>query len=216
VISVSDSGSGMPELVREHAFEPFFTTKESGRGTGLGLSTVYGFVKQSKGSIRLRSAPGSGTTVTMILPCPNDADDAGGAGGASARGDGRVGAVRAGLKVLLVEDEAEVRKVVRSHLEALGCVVADFGTAEQALASLSEPAGFDLLLTDVALGAGLRGTELARRVRVRWPAVAVLLMSGYAAEAIEEGAQGWALLRKPFDRAELSRAITRSLAAARA
>jgi PAS domain S-box-containing protein len=210
-ISVSDSGSGMSDPVREHAFEPFFTTKESGRGTGLGLSTVYGFVKQSKGSIRLRSAPGSGTTVTMMLPCPDEADDA---VAARAHNDARVGPVRAGLRVLLVEDEAEVRQVVRHHLESLGCVVGDFGTAEQALASIDDHAGFDLLLTDVALGPGMRGTELARRVRSRWPAAAVLLMSGYAAETTEEGA--WAVLRKPFDRAELAGAITRSLAAARA
>jgi CheY-like chemotaxis protein len=207
-ISIADTGAGMSELVREHAFEPFFTTKESGRGTGLGLSTVYGFVKQSKGAIRLRSAHGSGTTVTMLLPCADDAGDA------QARDEARTGRVRAGLKVLLVEDEVEVRRVVRHHLEALGCVVEDFGTAEQALASSGAHADFELLLTDVALGAGMRGTELARRMQARWSGAAVLLMSGYTAETIEGGAHRWVLLRKPFDRTELAAAITRSLTAA--
>ena len=207
-IDVADTGEGMPDDVRGRAFEPFFTTKELGRGTGLGLSTVYGFVKQSRGSIRLRSAPGAGTTVTMILPCPRAES------GTPAHDVSDTSRVRSGLKVLLVEDEPEVRSVVAHHLRSLGCVIDDFGTAEQALASLEPRHEHELLLSDVALGPGMRGTELARQVRARSPRVAVLLMSGYSAETIE-GVGAWEVLRKPFDRAELARAVARALAAPR-
>jgi PAS domain S-box-containing protein len=205
-IDISDTGEGMPEDVRSRAFEPFFTTKELGRGTGLGLSTAYGFVKQSRGSIQLRSAPGAGTTVTMILPCPRDE------AARPARDPGVAGLVKRGLKVLLVEDEPEVRSVVSWHLRALGCVVDEFASGEQALASLEAKAGQDLLLSDVALGSGMRGTELARHMRLRAPRMAVLLMSGYSAETAEGGgASTWEVLRKPFDRDELARAVARAL-----
>ena len=205
-IDITDTGDGMPDEVRERAFEPFFTTKEIGRGTGLGLSTVYGFVKQSKGSIRLHSAPGAGTTVTMILPCPPLE------AGPRGRERGDTSLMKAGLKVLLVEDEPEVRAVACRYLRSLGCEVVDFGTADQALASLALQSDFELLLTDVALGPGMRGTELARLVQARLPGIAVLLMSGYAAETIESrGALAWELLRKPFDRAQLAGAVARTV-----
>jgi PAS domain S-box-containing protein len=205
-IDIADTGEGMPDDVRERAFEPFFTTKEIGRGTGLGLSTVYGFVKQSRGSIRLHSVPGAGTTVTMILPCPGDA------AAEHSRDAGDTSLMKAGLKVLLVEDEPEVRSVVCRYLRSLGCIVDDFGSADQALASLALYDDFELLLTDVALGPGMRGTELARLVQARVPGIAVLLMTGYAAETIEgHGVVGWELLRKPFDRAELARAVARTV-----
>ena len=205
-IDIADTGDGMPDEVRERAFEPFFTTKEIGRGTGLGLSTVYGFVKQSKGSIRLHSAPGAGTTVTMILPCPPLE------AGARGRERSNTSLMKAGLKVLLVEDEPEVRAVACRYLRSLGCEVVDFGTADQALASLALQSDFELLLTDVALGPGMRGTELARLVQARLPGIAVLLMSGYAAETIESrGALVWELLRKPFDRAQLAGAVARTV-----
>ena len=206
-IVITYTGEGMPDDIRQHAFEPFFTTKEPGRGTGLGLSTVYGFVKQSRGAIRIRSAPAAGTAVTMFLPCPDDET------GARARDAGDVSRVKAGLKVLLVEDEPEVRRVVCRHLQSLGCVVGEFGTAEQALAGLAARADFDLLLTDVALGPGMRGTELARRVRADFPRMGVLMMSGYSAETIQgDGAMPWGFLHKPFDRDELARAVAKTLA----
>ena len=207
-IEITDTGDGMSNDVRERAFEPFFTTKESGRGTGLGLSTVYGFVRQSKGAIRLRSAPGAGTTVTIILRCPSSD------GPAHARDRDDAGLAPAGLKVLLVEDEPEVRSVVRRHLEWLGCVVDEFGSGELALGSLATTAGHDLLVTDVVLGPGMRGTELARKLLARFPATAVLLMSGYSAETIEgRDTLGHEVLLKPFDRAELARALARSIGA---
>ena len=209
-IDVVDTGRGMSEAVRARAFEPFFTTKEIGRGTGLGLATVYGFVKQSHGAVQLRTAPGVGTTVTLVLP----RFDASGAAPAAKSHAGA--AVPRGLKVLLVEDESEVRSVVRNHLVALGCRVSDCATAEQALARLAEDTDHDLLLSDIALGPGLRGTELAREVKERLPHFAVLLMSGYSAELLATQGAGapepqW--LRKPFGRTELAQAIARALGA---
>ncbi len=208
-IVIADTGDGMSEAVRERVFEPFFTTKELGRGTGLGLSTVYGFVKQSQGAVRLRSAPGAGTAVTIYLP------RAGAAGAAAAEGAQAV-ALPPGLPVLLVEDEDEVRAVVRRFLDALGCHVVECASGEAALARLDAGAECRLLLTDIALGTGLRGTELARRVTERLPQTAVLLMSGYAAELLHGEGGGtlpWELLRKPYERDALARAIVRALGA---
>src|SRR5207253_264976 len=113
-ISIADTGIGMPEAVKERVFEPFFTTKEAGRGTGLGLSTVYGFVKQSKGAIAIDSTPGAGTNVTLYIPQPWD--DVATAEAGAKSGD----AVAAALRVLMVEDDAEVRGVVRTFLMKLG------------------------------------------------------------------------------------------------
>ncbi len=208
-IVISDTGLGMTDAVRDRVFEPFFTTKELGRGTGLGMSTVYGFVKQSRGSIRLDTAPGAGTQVTLYLPRVRGLAERGHPAIAAAEG------LPAGLQVLLVEDDADVRSVVRQFLQSLGCRVSEFDHAETALASLAGGQTCQLLLTDIALGAGMRGTELARQVQSRWPAVAVLLMSGYSEELLQApdgGESAWELLRKPYERADLARAIARALA----
>jgi signal transduction histidine kinase/ActR/RegA family two-component response regulator len=206
-IAITDTGSGMPEAVKERAFEPFFTTKGAGRGTGLGLSTVYGFVKQSKGVIAIDSTPGAGTTVTLYIPPPWDTEPA-----ASAGEGPESEAVPPGLRVLMVEDDAEVRKVVQTFLDTLGCRVTSAASGEQALLALGPEAQFDLLLTDIALGPGMRGTELAATAQQRFPSLAILLMSGFSAELIEadrDSPASWELLRKPYSRAELARAIAR-------
>ena len=204
-ISICDSGTGMSEDVKERAFEPFFTTKEAGRGTGLGLSTVYGFVKQSKGAISIDSTLGTGTTVTLYIPCVAhallahdafDIDDA----------------IAPGLRVLLVEDDADVRTVVQTFLDALRCEVTSCASGEQALLALESDAVFDLLLTDIALGAGMRGTRLAALAQERDPDLSVLMMSGFSSEllAADRAAPlAWELLRKPCTRAELARAMAR-------
>ncbi len=205
-ISVQDTGTGMPDEVKERAFEPFFTTKEAGRGTGLGLSTVYGFAKQSKGAIAIDSAPGAGTTVTLYIPSVRTT-----AATKSDRGETRE-MVPQGLRVLLVEDDSEVRAVVKTFLDALGCEVTTCSRGEQAILALTPDAGFDLLLTDIALGAGMRGTELALEAQKRFPHLAVLLMSGFSAELLDadrDAPSAWELLRKPYSRDQLARAIAR-------
>lgn len=209
-ISVADNGVGMDEAVKERAFEPFFTTKEAGRGTGLGLSTVYGFVKQSRGGIAIDSKPGQGTTVRLYLPL---LEAAASPGGEQERADETI---PPGLRVLLVEDDAEVRKVIHTFLATLGCEITTAATAEQALLAMgAEGVAFDLLLSDIALGPGMRGTRLASEVQQRLPHLAVLLMSGFSSELLDadrEVPQDWELLRKPCTRAELARAMSRVLA----
>ena len=205
-ISIADTGTGMPEAVKERAFEPFFTTKEAGRGTGLGLSTVYGFAKQSRGAVYLDSTLGQGTRVTLYLPRHLEPGEEG------AHATPRPGAVPAGLRVLLVEDEPEVRSVVTTFLNVMGCEVRAQPTAELALATLAADSRYDLLITDIALGAGMRGTALAEHARQHMPQLAVLLMSGYSSELLDaEDASPWELLRKPFTREELARAMARVL-----
>ncbi len=202
-ISIGDTGSGMPEAVKEHAFEPFFTTKEAGRGTGLGLSTVYGFAKQSHGAVTLDSTLGSGTTVTLYLPVA--------AGTEAAEGDVEgCGSVPPGLRVLMVEDDAEVRAVVQRFLASLGAAVTSSVNAEEALAMLHGDAGFDLLLTDIALGTGMRGTELAKAARKLRPGLPVLLMSGFASGLFDAPPE-FELLRKPYTREELARTMAKVL-----
>ncbi len=211
-IAITDTGCGMAEAVKERAFEPFFTTKEAGRGTGLGLSTVYGFVKQSKGAITIDSARDAGTTVTLYLPRLWDAEPT------SPEVADSTHVLPTGLAVLLVEDDNEVRSVVRTFLDALGCIVATAPNAEQALLSLDPKTPFDLLLTDIALGAGMGGTELAAQAQQRFPMLAILLMSGFSNELLDadrDSPPGWELLRKPFSREELSVAMARALGAAK-
>jgi signal transduction histidine kinase/ActR/RegA family two-component response regulator len=209
-ISIADNGTGMSEEVKERAFEPFFTTKAPGRGTGLGLSTVYGFVTQSHGALRVDSEPGSGTKLTLYLPAQETT-------ATEPVEPGQAQAIPAGLSVLLVEDDPEVRAVIRKFLDGFGCRVTEAASGEQALLQLSP--GLALLLTDIALGAGIRGTELARRVAELSPRTAILLMSGFSSELLEadrDSPPSWELLPKPCSREELAAAITKVLRASRA
>lgn len=207
-ISISDTGVGMADGVKERAFEPFFTTKEAGRGTGLGLSTVYGFIHQSRGAIAIDSSPGRGTTVTIYLPAMRTAPTV-------VSEEGGDESLPSGLRVMLVEDDAEVRTVIQTFLEGLQCEVVTAATARQALAIMSaEQRPFGLLLSDIALGSGMRGTRLAAEAQQRFPGLAVLLMSGFPLNpsAADEGEQlRWEFLRKPYTRAELARAMARAL-----
>jgi PAS domain S-box-containing protein len=205
-IAITDSGTGMPDEVKERAFEPFFTTKDVGRGTGLGLSTVYGFIKQSRGAIAIDSALGRGTTITLYIPSAERTTAAAEAAPADET-------IPPGLRVLLVEDEVEVRNVVHTFLNSLGCMVTSCPTGEQALLMIGLPdASYDLLLSDIALGAGMRGTELAALAQQRMPSLGVLLMSGFSSELLDadrDSPPTWELLRKPYSREELARAIAR-------
>ncbi len=199
-LAISDSGVGMSEAVQARAFEPFFTTKEAGRGTGLGLATVHGFAHQSGGAVALRSAPGAGTTVTLYLPAAAATVQTSVEAPAS-----HDAALPHDLSVLLVEDEPDVLRVVQAFLAGWGCRVHACSHAQAALDALAQGERFDLLLSDVALGPGLRGTELAQRARALWPQLPVLLMSGYVAEA--DAPADVPLLRKPFTREQLAQAM---------
>ena len=214
MIALSDTGSGMSEAVRARAFEPFFTTKQAGRGTGLGLSTVHGFAAQSRGGVTLDSTPGNGTTVTLYIPQAQGSE-----GAASPKPLASVG-LPAGLRVLLVEDEPEVLQVTQSFLAGWGCIATPCRSGEQALHELQgQVSGFDVLLSDVALGPAMRGTELARHARALRPDLAVLLMSGYSSELLAgeraelDGSND--LLRKPFSREDLGRALGAVIARSR-
>jgi len=209
-ISVADSGTGMSDEVRERAFEPFFTTKEAGRGTGLGLSTVYGFVKQSRGAVAIDSSPGLGTTVTLYIPRPQQSRKP-----ALEEPDIGLEPVPPGLRVLLVEDDAEVGQVVHRFLEALGCVVTTAGSGEQALLALVPDGAFEAMVSDIALGPRMRGTQLAAEAARRLPRLAIVLMSGFSADLLDADRDcppEWALLQKPFGQSELSRALATALA----
>ncbi len=218
-IAVRDSGTGMSAAVRERAFEPFFTTKEAGRGTGLGLSTVYGFVKQSGGAIRIDSAPGAGSTVALWLPAIALAQEA----QAVARSSAPL-AAGVGLRLLVVEDDGDVRAVAVAFLEGLGCRLTACASADAALAALADAlaaqAPFDLLFSDITLGPGLDGIALAERAQALQPHLRVLLTSGYSkylagAAAPDAGpAPPWPVLRKPYTQDELAAAVAASVAQA--
>ena len=212
-LSVQDNGSGMSDEVRDRAFEPFFTTKEAGRGTGLGLSTVYGFIKQSRGHVELDSAPGAGTTVAIYLPAMEADEDRDRDGDDDGDGNAADATLPHGLRVLLVEDDAEVRRVAQAFLKSMDCDVVACANGEAALAELERDQAFTLLLSDITLGAGIDGHELAQRVTAQRPGLAVLLTSGYSRHLAHSGSAAlrWPTLRKPYTRHDLAQAIAQCL-----
>jgi CheY-like chemotaxis protein len=199
--AVADTGQGMPPEVAARAFEPFFTTKPAGKGTGLGLAQVYGFITQSNGTIGIESAPGQGTTVRFTLPRAT-AEEAGGANGAAGP--------RRGAHVLVVEDETDLRLAVAAMCRSAGLVVSEAENAAAAMALIEAGLRPDLLFTDVNLGPGPDGVALARLAQARLPSLPVLFASGFVAEA--EVPEGAAVLRKPYAREALLGAIAAALA----
>ena len=200
-VALTDTGMGMTPEVRARAFEPFFTTKETGKGSGLGLSMVYGFAKQSGGDVVIDSTPGQGTSVTLYLPCARDV-------AATAMEAPTVGGElmpRGSETVLVVEDDAHVREFVVAVLVELGYRVLEAGTAHEALAILDGGETPDVLYTDVVLPGGMSGQELAERARRRQPSLRTLYTSGYTASALMP--EDAAILLKPYRREDLARAI---------
>ncbi|MGY8563861.1 PAS domain-containing protein [Paracidovorax citrulli] len=194
VVAVSDTGSGMPPEVVERAFEPFFTTKPIGKGTGLGMSMVYGFMQQSGGHIAIDSEPGQGTTVSLFIPLVEAGVEPEPLQAPSpvALGDGQ--------SILVVEDDPQVRMLVTVVLEDLGYAVDVVGDADGALPILASARRIDLLVTDVGLP-GLNGRQLAEIARQTRPALPVLFMTGYAEKAQERSAflePGMSMIAKPF------------------
>jgi CheY-like chemotaxis protein len=211
MVAVSDNGVGMDKATRVHVFEPFFTTKQFGKGTGLGLATVYGIVRQSGGHIWLYSEPGEGTTFKIYFPMVTerltelDVPPIVAAGGTET--------------VLLVEDEEVVRELTQVILERSGYRLLVAPTASEALALAESHGGkIDILVSDVIMP-GLSGPELARRVREMRPDIKTLFMSGYTEELVNadgrlDGMDGF--LSKPFTAEELTRKVAEILAADRA
>nr|WP_281432997.1 PAS domain S-box protein [Microvirga terrestris] len=212
LIAVTDTGTGMSEEVQERAFEPFFTTKEVGTGSGLGLSMVYGFVKQSGGHVMIYSEPDHGTTVRMYLPRAVVAEEASEAGAPETpvevlRGHGET--------VLLIEDEPRVRRMTMARLQDLGYQVLEAANGPAALALLDSHPEVDLLFTDMVMPGGMTGADLAEAVLVRRPEIKVLFTSGYAElDVVRRGQETEAhWLRKPYGTMDLAQTLRKILSA---
>ena len=201
-IAVRDNGRGMSADVLGRAIEPFFSTKEVGQGTGLGLSMVYGFIKQSGGSLALSSAEGQGTTVELFLPCSDTAPEAKPAASSEKqlpRGRGE--------RILVCEDDSDVRRFSSETLIDLGYEVIEAADAGSALDLLSDGQRVDLLFTDVVLPGGKTGAELVREAQAAQPGLKVLFTTGYARSALDEphsAGDKVELLAKPFGVDELA------------
>jgi CheY-like chemotaxis protein len=206
-IAVTDTGSGMPKDIIDRVFEPFFTTKQVGEGTGLGLSQVYGFVKQSGGHVKIYSEVAEGTTVKIYLrrftgkvPLEEKSKSA------PSRG-------RSGECVLVVEDDADVRGYIVETLGGLGYDVLEADGADDALRLMGEYKGIGLLLTDVVMP-GMNGRKLAEEAKQRLPRLKVLYMTGYSRNAIVHQGRldpGVDLIQKPITSEQLAGAVRRIL-----
>ena len=208
MIAVTDNGEGMPKAVLDRAFEPFFTTKEVGKGSGLGLSMVYGFAKQSNGHVSIYSEPGLGTTVRIYLPALTaKAKEA----GAPVPRE----VVPSGAEtVLIVEDDPFVRSYAVMSLQTLGYHVIAAVDGREAMQKLQTGAHIDLLFTDIVMPGGVNGWELAGLARKTRPDLRVLLTSGYALETLAANGHlqdGSAILSKPYRKAELARRLREAL-----
>jgi CheY-like chemotaxis protein len=207
LIAVSDTGTGIPAAHLTKVFEPFFTTKDVGAGTGLGLSMVYGFIKQSGGQIRIYSEEGYGTTFKIYLP---NSDRIPQQVAGPLHRESELGTET----ILAVEDNASVRTSVIAQLQSLGYKTLVAADASEALAIVDAGADFDLLFTDVIMPGQMNGRQLAQEVARRRPSLKVLFTSGYAQNAISHHGRldpGVLLLSKPYRRAELARMLRLAL-----
>ncbi len=206
-VSVTDTGTGMAPDVQSRAFEPFFTTKE-GRGTGLGLSTIYGFAKQSGGHVSVQSKLGEGTTVSLYLPRTS-----GPAKPVTSESELEVPLSENSETILVVEDDPDVREVTLQRVEGLGYVALEAENAEAAIGLLKTEPQIALVFSDVILGRGMSGYELGLWVRANLPKLCILLTTGYASEAAG-GARikdDFEVLHKPYSRLALARALKTTL-----
>ncbi len=199
-IAVTDTGTGMTPEVAAHVFEPFFTTKPLGQGTGLGLSQIYGFVRQSGGVVQIETAPGKGTTVRLCLPFheldPENGTDA---------------LAHNGRTVLLVEDQQDVREMTAEQLREVGYRVLEAENGAAALRLVQAGTRLDLLVSDIGLPGGMNGRQVAETARERYPGLPVILITGYA---LGLEISGMDVVRKPFDPEALMKLVQTKVEAA--
>src|SRR5215468_11870725 len=200
-IRVADTGSGIAPEILPHVFEPFFTTKDVGKGTGLGLSQVYGFAKQSGGTAAINSTIGRGTVITLYLPRTQDLP------APSVALAKREAAPRRAGTVLVVEDSPEVAEVATAFFQQLGYMVKQVAGAKEALELIGNDAKIDLVFSDLLMPGGMSGLELGQAIRRRYPAMPVLLATGYSDGVHDALEQGFVVLQKPFDLAALEQAL---------
>jgi PAS domain S-box-containing protein len=206
MVAVSDTGTGMSTEVRDRAFEPFFTTREAGKGSGLGLSMVYGFIKQSGGHIKIYSEEGKGTTIRLYIPAPK--------GQAASPAAPEPAPLRGEETIFVVEDDPLVQDFVVSQLQSLGYKTITASTGVEALAKMEAGPPFDLLFTDVIMPGGINGKELAEETLRQRPGTKVLYTSGYTDNAmVEHGRidQSALLLTKPYRKSELAQMVRQAL-----
>jgi PAS domain S-box-containing protein len=203
-IDVADTGLGMPQRVLERAFDPFFTTKEVGEGTGLGLSQIHGFAAQAGGRAELTSAEGAGTTVSILLPRTSKEIT-------RLHRGGTLETLPQGVRVLLVEDNSQVRAFAKDLLEDLGCEVISAACADEALACLTDTK-VDVVLSDIVMP-GMSGIELGGRIKQLYPGLPVVLATGYSEQAARTSQQ-LPIILKPYSGPDLSGALARTIHAA--
>lgn len=206
VLEVGDTGSGMDEATVRQVFEPFYTTKEPGKGSGLGLSMVYGFVQQSHGHVAVESTPGAGSLFRLYFPRQGDPE--------TVVPQRRTPAAVGQASILVVEDDALVRQYLVAQLSALGYQVRVARAGAQALEVLQHLSHLDLLLTDMSMPGTLDGLAVARAARQRFPGLPVLVSSGYSDKLPPAGTttpEGYGVLPKPYARAELAARVREAL-----
>ena len=210
MIAVSDVGTGMTKEILAKAFEPFFTTKEIGKGSGLGLSQVLGFAKQSGGGMRIETRVGEGTSVKVYLPraSVNSLPEAPVAATGPAQNRGR------GATILLVDDDSAVRDVTATILEDLGYITLKVGSGGAALDLLDRHSGIDLILIDFAMP-GMSGVEVARQVQLKYPALVILFVTGYADKIALADVGDERIIKKPFIGDELAEKVNAALVRSR-
>jgi signal transduction histidine kinase/ActR/RegA family two-component response regulator len=208
-LTVSDTGVGMSDEVKQRVFEPFFTTKEIGKGSGLGLAQVYGFAMQSNAEIAIESAIGQGTAVILTFL----------RSGKNSGANADVGLTRPGsqvplkARVLLVEDDEQVTALTTELLNSIGCTVTHAPSAASALEVLDADSRIDIVFADVMMPGGLSGADLAEKIRRTWPKIPVLLATGYIESARHAAEAGIEVLEKPYRSEALERALRRQLMA---
>ena len=200
VATIRDDGPGIDPTVAEKIFEPFYTTKEMGKGAGLGLAMVYGFMRQSGGIATVHNVPGGGAAFSLYFPRASGAVERKPTGPVAPRAGGAE-------RVLMVEDQIEVGELGKTILEDLGYEVVLVDSARAALDTLHGDSDFRLLFTDILMPGGMNGVALAQAVRRDYPHTAVLLTTGFADEAIDAGSRSFELIRKPYRRNELNERI---------